>query len=146
MCGGGDGGGGGGGGQGGRGGWVEMREGWARWMVTAGGGGRTIQQGCRALGCGVLGGMLVICRRGVLLAFYSGASAAGSRQLLARKGTEHGTCCMLHVCPSLCLWMEETGLAGQLPVAVANCWLSVTPLPLLTRYSLSRVWHTEQQN
>jgi len=56
-----------------------MQGGWARWMVTAGGGGRRIQQGCRALGCGVLGGMLVICRRSVLVAFYSAVSAAGSR-------------------------------------------------------------------
>jgi len=80
-----------------------IQEGWARWTVTAGGGGRIIQQGCRALGCGVLGGMLVICRRGVLVAFYNAASAAGSRQFLARKGTKHDACCMLHVCPSLSL-------------------------------------------
>ena len=66
-----------------------MQEGWARWMVTAGGGGRRIQKGGGALGCGVLGGMLGICRRGVLVAFYNGASAAGPRQLLARRGTEH---------------------------------------------------------
>jgi len=58
-----------------------MQEGWARWMVTAGGGGRRIQQGWRALGCGVLCGILwlfviVAC---VQLAFYSAASAAGPR-------------------------------------------------------------------
>jgi len=47
-----------------------MQEGWAHWMVTAGGGGRRIQQGWRALGSDVLGGMLVICRRGVLVAIY----------------------------------------------------------------------------
>jgi len=38
---------GGGGGQRGRGGWVGMQEEWARWMVTAGGGGRRLQQGWR---------------------------------------------------------------------------------------------------
>ena len=32
------------------------------------GGGRRIQKGGGALGCGVLGGMLSICRRGVLVA------------------------------------------------------------------------------
>jgi len=79
MCGGGDGGGGGEGGRGGRGGWLGMQEGWARWMVTAGGGGRRIQQGWRPLDDGILGAMLVICRRGVLMAFCNAASAAGSR-------------------------------------------------------------------
>jgi len=66
--------------EGGVGGWGGQG-GWARWVVTAGGGGRSIQQGWRALSCGVLGGMLVICRRELLLAmaFYSAASAAGSR-------------------------------------------------------------------
>jgi len=70
-----------------------MQGGWARWMVTAGGGGRRIQPGWRALGCDVLGVMLGICRRGVLVAFYSSAaSAAESRHFGER--AKHGACCM----------------------------------------------------
>jgi len=75
MFGGGDGGGGGGGGQGGRGGWVGMQERWAHWMVTADSGGGRMQPGWRALDGGVLGSMLVSCRRVVL--FCNAAGSAG---------------------------------------------------------------------
>jgi len=62
-------------------------------MATAGGGGKRIQQGWRALGCGVLaGGMLVICRRGVL---FCNAAGQCSRVLpFCREEAEHSACCM----------------------------------------------------
>ena len=92
--------------------------------------GEYIQQGWRALGCGVLGGMLGIFRRGVLVAFYNETSAAGSRHF--GMGTAW---CLLQVCPSL---EERERFSRPVIVAVANgqwsmvvCFLS--SLPLLAR-------------
>jgi len=92
-----------------------MQEGWARWMVTAGGGGKRIQQGWRALDGGVLGVLLFTCHCSVPMTFYSAARAAGSRHFL-REGAERMRCLLPFA------WVPVSGeKMFSRPVAVANC-------------------------
>ena len=107
-------------------------------MVTAGGDGKIIQQGWRALDCGVLGVLLVTCLAswGPIMACHG---AAGSRGMLERKGRAWS---LLHV--KARLWLEKRGLVKfsrpaavvQLPIICCLSFLPL-PLPLLTRYHSS---------
>jgi len=117
--------------------WVQ--EEWARWMVTAGGDGKRIQQGWRTLDGGVLGVLLVICRHGSwgsngVLFFTARPVQRRVQTLRQKKGltlTQKGrACCLLNVCPRL--W-KERGLEDPLQLPMVCCLLSVSSLPLLTR-------------